>query len=110
MIICFQKKIKINFKTVNYEKDSQDTKQLNFIYSSSTLRAENFNIMKENKFNIKIIAGEIMPSIITSTSCIAALLSLQLYVLCQNNNCEYYRVGMIDLSDNTISLAMPSLI
>ena len=51
-----------------------------------------------------------MPSVITSTSCIAALLSLQLYVLCQKNNCEYYRVGMIDLSDNTISLAMPSLI
>ena len=105
-----KKKIEINFKIINYEKDSQDPKQLNFIYNSSTLRAENFNIKKETKFNIRIMAGEIMPSVITSTSCIAALLSLQLYVLCQKNNCEYYRVGMIDLSDNTISLAMPSLI
>jgi len=105
-----EKKNKINFKIINYEKDSKDTKQLDFVYSSSILRAENFNIEKENKFNIKIMAGDIMPSVITSTSCIAALLAIQLYVLCQRNNCEYYRVGMIDLSDNTISLAMPSLL
>ena len=51
-----------------------------------------------------------MPSIITSTSCIAALLAIQLYVFCQKSNCEYYRVGMIDLSDNTINLAIPALI
>ena len=105
-----EKKNKINFKIINYEKDSKDTKQLDFVYSGSILRAENFNIEKENKFNIKIMAGDIMPSVITSTSCIAALLAIQLYVLCQRNNCEYYRVWMIDLSDNTISLAMPSLL
>jgi len=51
-----------------------------------------------------------MPSVITSTTCIAALLSLQLYSFCQKNNYKYLRVGMIDLSDNTINLATPSLI
>ena len=56
------------------------------------------------------MAGEIMPSVITSTTCIAALLSLQLYAFCQKNNYKYLRVGMIDLSDNTINLATPSLI
>ena len=101
---------KINFNSINYEKDTKDVKQLDFIYSSSILRAENFNIEKENKFNVKIMAGDIVPSVITSTSCIAALVAIQLYVLCQKNNCQYYRVGMIDLSDNTISLAIPSLL
>ena len=105
-----EKKNKINFNIINYEKDSKDEKQLDFVYSSSILRADNFNIEKENKFNIKIMAGDIMPSVITSTSCIAALLAIQLYVLCQKNNIKYYRVGMIDLSDNTINLAIPSLI
>ena len=33
---------------------------------------------------IKIIAGKIMPALITSTSSIAGLLALQLYVLSQN--------------------------
>ena len=103
-------KSKINFKIIKCEKDSTDSKQLDFIYYSSILRANNFNIENENKFNIKIMAGEILPSVITSTSCIAALLAIQLYVFCQKNNCEYYRVGMIDLSDNTINLAVPSLI
>lgn len=101
---------KINFNTINYEKDSKDQRQLDFIYNSSKLRADNFNIEQENKFNVKIMAGEIIPSVIKSTSCISALLAIQLYVLCQKNNCEYYRVGMIDLSNNTISLAEPSLL
>ena len=105
-----EKKNKINFNIIKYEKDSKDTKQFDFVYNSSILRADNFNIEKENKFNIKIMAGEIMPSVITSTTCIAALLSLQLYALCQKNNYKYFRVGMIDLSDNTINLATPSLI
>ena len=105
-----KKNIKINYNVINYEKDSNDIKQLDFIYNSSILRAENFNIEKESKLKIKIMADEIMPSIITSTSCIAALLAIQLYVFCQTNNCNYYRVGMIDLSDNTINLAIPSLL
>jgi len=105
-----EKKNKINFNIIKYEKDSKDTKQFDFVYNSSILRADNFNIEKENKFNIKIMAGEIMPSVITSTTCIAALLSLQLYAFCQKNNYKYLRVGMIDLSDNTINLATPSLI
>ena len=100
----------INYKILNYEKDSKDPNQLDFIFSSSILRAENFNIEKIDKFKIKIIAGNIIPSLITTTSSIAGLLALQIYVLCQNKNCEKFRVGMIDLADNTINLAIPSLL
>ena len=102
--------MKINYKILNYEKDSKDTNQLDFIFSSSNLRADNFNIEKIDKFKAKILAGKIIPSIITSTSSIAGLLSLQIYVICQNKNCEKFRVGMIDLADNTINLAIPSLL
>ena len=100
----------INYKILNYEKDSKDPNQLDFIFSSSILRAENFNIEKIDKFKIKIIAGNIIPSLITTTSSIAGLLALQIYVLCQNKNCKKFRVGMIDLADNTINLAIPSLL
>ena len=102
--------MEINYKLLNYEKDSKDSNQLDFIFSSSLLRAENFDIEKIDKFKVKILAGKIIPSLITTTSSIAGLLSLQIYVLCQNKNCEKLRVGMIDLADNTINLAIPSLL
>ena len=35
---------KINIKIINYEKDSYDKRQINFIYNSSILREDNSNI------------------------------------------------------------------
>ena len=58
---------------------------------------------------IKIIAGKIMPALITSTASVSGLLALQLYVLCQNSNINKFRIGVIDFSDNTLSLGMPAL-
>ena len=50
-----------------------------------------------------------MPALITSTVSIAGLLALQLYALCQNNNIKNYWTGVIDLSDNSLSLGIPTL-
>ena len=102
--------IKNQFHPKKYEKDTQDINEINYIYYSSILRAKNYNIKEESKMKIKIISGKIMPSIITSTSSISGLLALQLYVICQKSNCECFRTGVIDLSDNTLSLAIPLLI
>ena len=102
--------IKNQFHPKKYEKDTQDINEINYIYYSSILRAKNYDIKEESKIKIKIIAGKIMPSIITSTSAISGLLALQLYVICQKSNCRCFRTGVIDLSDNTLSLAIPLLI
>ena len=51
-----------------------------------------------------------MASLITSASAIAGLLALQLYVLSQNSDCKAFRVGVIDLSDNTLALSKSSLL
>ena len=51
-----------------------------------------------------------MPALITSTSAIAGLLALQFYVLSQNSNCKNFRIGVIDLSDNTLALGKPVLL
>ena len=51
-----------------------------------------------------------MPVLITNTSAIAGLLALQLYVLSQNCNCRIFRVGVMDLSDNTLALGKPTLL
>ena len=100
----------INYKPIKYEKDTMDLNQINFICDSSNLRAKNYNIKNLDNIKIRIIAGKIVPSIITSTSSIAGLLALQLYVIAQSNNCNNFRTGMMDLSDNTLALGRPILV
>ena len=100
----------INYNSIQYEKDNTDINQINFISYSSNLRAKNYNLENLDKLKIKILAGKIFPALITSTSSIAGLLALQLYVICQNNNCKTFRTGIMDLSDNTLMLAIPELI
>ena len=100
----------INYKPIHYKKDTSDINQIDFIYFASNLRANNYNIENLDKFKNKIIAGKIMPALITSTSSIAGLLALQLYVLAQNSNCLNFRTGVIDLADNTLALGIPQLI
>ena len=99
----------IKFKPRKYEKDTLDINEINYIYYSSILRANNYNIKELDKIKIKIIAGKIMPALITSSASISGLLALQLYVLCQNRNVKTFRTGIIDLSDNTLSLGIPAL-
>ena len=70
-------KYKIDFNIINYEKDSKDKRQFAFVCSNTILRAY-----------IKIMTVDIIPSIITSTSSIAALFDIQLYILWQRNDCE----------------------
>ena len=103
-------KVHNNYKPTQYEKDTTDANQINFICYSSNLRAKNYNIENLEKIKIKIIAGKIIPALITSTSSVAGLLALQLYVLSQNSNCKNFRTGMMDLSDNTLALGVPELI
>lgn len=102
--------IKNEYNQISFEKDSNNINEINFIYFCSNLRAKNYNIKTEDKIKIKIIAGQIIPSLITSTSSIAGLLALQIYVICQNRNYRNFRTGIIDLSDNTLALAIPESI
>lgn len=100
-------KINKNYNPINYDKDSDDIYQIDFISNCSNLRARNYNIEQEGKFKINTIAGKIIPAIITSTSSIAGLLSLQLFVICQNKDYKTFMTGIINLSDNSLALGIP---
>lgn len=97
----------LNIKPISYQKDTNNEFEINFIYTSSNLRARNYSIDEEEIRKIKLIAGKIIPSISTSTSAVTGLLSLQLYVICQNKDYNKFRTGCIDLSSNIINLAIP---
>ena len=97
----------INFHPTIFNKDSINSDQIEFLSICSNLRAKNYNIEQADEFKIKVIAGKIIPSIITSTSSIAGLLALNIYVICQNKNYKNFMTGIIDFSDNSIALAAP---
>ena len=97
----------ILFNPIPYQKDSTDEKIMNFMFSSSNLRARNYNIPEEEKIKIKFIAGKIIPALATSTSAVSGLLSLQLYVICQDKDYTKFRVGCLNLSNNLLNIAIP---
>lgn len=97
----------IKFNPISYDKDSNNKFQIDFISNCSNLRAKNYNIEQADKFKINVIAGKMIPGIITSTASIAGLLALQLYVICQNKDYRHFMTGNINLSDNTLALAIP---
>ena len=70
-------KYKIDFNLINYEKDSKDIRQFAFVWSNTILRVY-----------IKPMTVDIIPSVIASTSSIAAVFDIQLiYILWQRNDC-----------------------
>lgn len=101
------KKENINLEPIAYDKDSTFKPQIDFISNCSNLRAENYGIEQEDKFKINVIAGKMIPGIITSTASIAGLLALQLYVICQKRDYKTFLNGSINLANNTLALAMP---
>ncbi|KAL6453333.1 UBA2 Ubiquitin-activating enzyme E1-like [Candida maltosa Xu316] len=66
---------------VAFDKDDEDT--LNFVTSSSNLRSAVFNIPVQSKFDLKQIAGNIIPAIATTNAIIAGFSSFA--------GAEYYK-------------------
>ena len=81
-----------------FEKDHDENHQVDFLYISSNLRASNFNIDQCSRDKVKFIAGNIVPSIPTTTSCIVGYISSQIFTLLQSTDLNYLRQISIDLS------------
>lgn len=81
-----------------FEKDHDENHQVDFLYISSNLRASNFNIDQCSRDKVKFIAGNIVPSIPTTTSSIVGYISSQIFTLLQSTDLNYLRQISIDLS------------
>jgi ubiquitin-activating enzyme E1 len=81
-----------------FEKDHDENNHINFLFISSNLRATNFEIENCSRDKVKFIAGKIVPSIPTTTSCIVGYISSQIFTLIQTTEEKYLRQINIDLS------------
>lgn len=67
--------IKSNGKFEKFDKENNDI--INFVFAASNLRAHNFNLIKETRFKIKEIAGNIVPAIASTNAIIASLQTIE---------------------------------
>ena len=95
-------------KVEELEKDHDENGHIDFIHASSNLRARNYNITECNRPTTKIIAGKIIPTILTTTATVAGHVSFQLYTLLQTHEIHFLRNIDFTLSDNFYAFMEPS--
>ena len=103
-------KININSTKINpvkFEKDDDNNGHIDFIYSSSNIRARNYNIKEMEKQKIKMIAGRIVSAMATTMATIAGIVCLQLYTLNQTNKINYFR-NYLNLAINRFIMTLPA--
>lgn len=71
-------KLRSRMKTAEYlEWDKDDEDALNFVTAASNLRSLCFNIERKSKFDVKSLAGNIIPAISSTNAIIGGLIVLQ---------------------------------
>ena len=88
-----------NVKCLKFEKDDDTNFHIDFITSVSNLRANNYNITQADKFKTKGIAGKIIPAIITTTSLVSGLVTIELIKIIQGiTKIEKYNNSFVNMA------------
>ncbi|CAF3858668.1 unnamed protein product [Rotaria sp. Silwood1] len=73
--------------------------QLDYIVAATNLRAENYGIETVERIKLKRIAGRIIPAIVTTTTVVAGLMSLEMYKFAQGHmNIEYFKNSSVNMA------------
>ena len=92
----------------DFEKDHDENGHIDFINALTNLRARNYDIDECDRNKTKEIAGDIKPTILTTTSSISGIVSLQFYTIFQTNEKKYFRDCYFNLSCNEYMIYEPS--
>lgn len=84
--------------SIAFDKDDEDT--LDFVTAAANLRSDIFSISTKSKFDIKQMAGNIIPAIATTNAMVAGLCVMQAFKVLRE---EYFRAKMIFLDRGTMS-------
>ena len=78
--------------TIEFDKDDEDT--LDFVAAAANLRSLVFDMQPKSKFDIKQMAGNIIPAIATTNAMTAGLCVLQAFKVLKG---EYHKAKMVSL-------------
>merc|ERR1712195_333742 len=68
----------LKFVEADFEKDLDANFHIDFIWSSTNLRAWNYQLELATRHKVKMIAGKIIPAILTATASICVLMTLEI--------------------------------
>jgi len=95
---------KYKMNVVSFEKDNDANFHIDFITAASNLRALNYGIPVATRLQSKIIAGRIIPAIVTTTACVVGFVQLELYKFHAG---EIKDLSLGDFRNTFINLALP---
>jgi ubiquitin-activating enzyme E1 len=94
---------------IEFEKD--DDLHVDFVRSLSNLRAKNYGITTKGNFDVKKIAGKIIPAISTTTSLVSGLSAIEtIKVICEKyfKNEQSYKDGSFNMNIDTYGIGLIS--
>jgi ubiquitin-activating enzyme E1 len=83
---------------IEFEKDDDANGHIDFMTSTSNLRARNYKIPEAPRHKIKIIAGKIIPAIATTTAMIVGAVGLEIYKYLFDKKIEHRRNAFMNLA------------
>ena len=96
------------YNSQEFEKDDDTNWHINWITASANMRAQNYSIPNVDKYEIKGIAGRIIPAIATTTSAVAGLILLEmLKYICGYDKVDTYRSTFINLAQPILLYSEP---
>ncbi|XP_042522012.1 ubiquitin-like modifier-activating enzyme 7 isoform X1 [Dipodomys spectabilis] len=96
-------------KPLLFDKDDDSNFHMDFLTAAANLRSQNYGILPASRAQSKLIVGQIIPAIATSTAAVAGLLGLELYkVVSGPRPLHTFRHSYLSLAENRFYRNVPS--
>jgi ubiquitin-activating enzyme E1 len=91
-----------------FEKDDDANHHIAFITAASNLRAANYRIPQTSFFQVKLIAGKIIPAVATTTAAVTGLVGLELLKAVRGAGAAAARNAFMNLAINVYARSEPA--